>query len=112
VGLATIKKRNAIISTKRYRQRTHKYGIRVPNSVHKVFEIDRENGDTIWADSIQKEMNNVRVAFHILDDAQSIPSGYQYMVGHLVFDVKFDGFRYKSRMVAGGHMVDTPSFLT
>ena len=31
---------------------------------------------------------------------------------HLVFDVKFDGFRFKSRMVAGGHMVDTPPFLT
>jgi hypothetical protein len=57
-------------------------------------------------------MNNVRVAFHILDDTQSIPPGYQYMACHLVFEVKFDGFRYKSRMVAGGHMVDTPSFLT
>jgi hypothetical protein len=34
------------------------------------------------------------------------------MVCHLVYDVKFDGFKFKSRMVAGGHMVDTPSFLT
>jgi hypothetical protein len=67
---------------KRYRQRTHKYGIRVPKSVHEAFEIDRENGDTKWADAIQKEMNNVRVAFHVLDDTQAIPPGYQYMACH------------------------------
>jgi hypothetical protein len=31
---------------------------------------------------------------------------------NLEFDVKFDGFCLKSGMVAGGHMVDTPSFST
>jgi hypothetical protein len=55
-------------------------------------------------------MNAVRVAFHILEDGVDTPPGHQYMDCHLVFDVKFDGFR-KSRMVAGGHMVDAPSFL-
>jgi hypothetical protein len=57
-------------------------------------------------------MSNVRVAFRILDDEQVIPPGYQYMDCHLVFDVKFDGFKFKARMVAGGHMVETPPFLT
>jgi hypothetical protein len=110
----TLKKRDAIISAvnKRYWKRTHKYGIRVPKSVEEAYEIDKENGDNRWAESIQKEMNDVYVAFHILDDDQAVPPGYQYMDCHLVFDVKFDGFRFKSRMVAGGHMVDTPAFLT
>jgi hypothetical protein len=52
------------------------------------------------------------VAFLISEDGVDAPPGYQYMDCHLVFDVKFDGFRFKSRMVAGGHMVDAPSFLT
>ena len=110
----TLKKRDAIISAvnKRYWKRTHKYGIRVPKSVEEAFAIDKENGDDRWAKSIQKEMNNVKVAFHILEDGVAIPPGYQFMECHIVFDIKFDGFTFKSRMVAGGHMVDTPSFLT
>jgi hypothetical protein len=111
---STLKKRDSIISavTKRSWTPTHKYGIRLPRSVKEAFDIDRDNGDNRWAESIQKEMNNVRVAFHILEEGQKIPPGYQFMKCHLIFDVKFDGFKFKSRMVAGGHMVDTPPFLT
>jgi hypothetical protein len=36
-------------------------------------------------------------AFRIPDDEQVIPPGYQYMDCHLVFDVKFDGFKFKAR---------------
>ncbi len=109
-----LRRRDAIISAvnKRSLKPSHKYGIRVPRTVQEAFDIDRENGDSRWAESIQKEMNNVRVAFRILEEGESIPPGYQFMKCHLVFDVKFDGFRFKSRMVAGGHMVDTPPFLT
>jgi hypothetical protein len=110
----TLKKRIAIISAvnKRYWKRAHKYGIRVPKSVREAYEIDRENGDSRWTDAIQKEMSNVRIACRILDNEQVIPPGYQYMDCHIVFDVKFDGFKFKARMVAGGHMVETPPFLT
>jgi hypothetical protein len=71
----------------------------------------KENGDDCWAKSIQKEMNSAKVAFHILDNDRPIPVGYQYMDCHLVFGIKFDGLTFKLRMVAGAHMVDTPSFL-
>ncbi|KAG7369945.1 reverse transcriptase RNA-dependent DNA polymerase [Nitzschia inconspicua] len=110
----TLKKRDAIVSAvnNRYWKRTHKYGIRIPKTVKEAFEIDRENGDNRWAESIQKEMNAVRVAFRILGEDQKVPPRYQYMKCHLVFDIKFDGFRFKTRMVAGGHMVETPSFMT
>jgi hypothetical protein len=56
-------------------------------------------------------MNNVKVAFHILDDNRPIPVGCQYMDCHFEFDIKFNRFTFKSRMVTGGHMIDTPSFL-
>jgi hypothetical protein len=109
----TLKKRDTIFSAvnKRYWKRTHKFGIQV-KSVAEAYEIDKENGDDRWAQSIQKEMNTVRVAFRILEDGVDPPPGYQYMDCHLVFDVEFDRFRFKSRMVASGHMVDAPSFLT
>jgi hypothetical protein len=110
----TLKKRDAIISAvnKRYWKWTYKNGIQVPKSVAEAYEIDKENGENPWAQSIQKEMSAVRVAFHILEDGVDPPPGYQYMDCHLVCDVKFDGLRFKSRMVAGGRMVDEPSFLT
>jgi hypothetical protein len=57
-------------------------------------------------------MNNVRVAFKILDEDSEVPPGYEFMKCHFAFDIKFDGFKFKSRMVAGEHMVDTPPFLT
>jgi hypothetical protein len=61
----TLKKRDAIIYAvnKRYWKRTHKYGIRVPKSVAEAYEINKENGDDRWAQSIQKEMNAVRFPY-------------------------------------------------
>jgi hypothetical protein len=54
-----------------------------------------------------RRQKNVRVAFKILEDDSETPPGYQFMKCHLIFDVKFDGFKFKSRMVAGGHKVET-----
>ena len=30
----------------------------------------------------------------------------------MIFDIKLDGFRRKARLVAGGHMVETPPIMT
>ena len=49
----------------KYWQRTHKYGIRVPKSVEEAIDIDREEGNSLWADAIEEEMKKVRVAFHL-----------------------------------------------
>jgi hypothetical protein len=102
VGTKTLARRDAIISAVngRYWRQTHKYGIWVPKSIKEAFSIDEENGDHRWAESIQKEMNNVRVAFWILEEGEEVPPTYRFMKGHLVFDVKFDEFRFKSRKYA------------
>ena len=49
-----------------------------------------------------KDMLNVRTAFHILDDEEHLPVGYNQMTVHLIFDVKMDLTR-KARLVADGH---------
>ena len=109
-----LKKRNMIIAAvnKRYHKRTHKFGFEIPKTVERALEIDRENGNTLWRDAINKEMSNIRVAFKILDDGK-IPPGFQEMQCHMVFEIKLEGpFRRKCRLVAGGHMVDAPPVLT
>ena len=80
-----------------------KFGIEVPSTYKQAMELDRKNGNTLWADSIKKEMNVVNVAFDFLEEDEKMPPGYGEITCHLVFTVKFDLTR-KSRYVAGGHL--------
>jgi hypothetical protein len=57
---------------------------------------------------VRKEMNNVRNASKILNGEESVPPTYQEIRCHVIFDVKMEDFRRKSRFVAGGHTTDTP----
>ena len=114
--LFVLKKRNRILAKvkSKYWLRTHKFGIRIPKSVEEAKKIDEQNGDTLWWDAICKEMRNVRPAFEVFEGhVENIPKDYQFMRCHMIFDVKFrENFRRKARLVAGGHMTDTPNTLT
>ena len=111
-----LKKRNRILAKvkSKYWLRTHKFGIRIPKSVEEAKKIDEQNGDTLWWDAICKEMRNVCPAFEVFEGkVENIPKDYQFMRCHMIFDVKFgENFRRKPRLVAGGHMTDTPNTLT
>ena len=118
----TIKKRDIIISKvkSKYWRTTHKFGIRIPKDVNEAIQLDDENKNRRWYDSIQKEMSNVRIAFDAkpeisVDDARSNKAlvGYQEIRCHMIFDIKMDGkFTRKARFVAGGHTTDPPSSIT
>ena len=43
----------------RYLKRSFKFGIEVPSTVKEAYEIDKRNGNILWADAIKKEMANV-----------------------------------------------------
>ena len=111
----TLKKRNRIIAKvkSKYWLRTHKFGIRIPKSVKEAREIDAENGNTYWWDTILKEMKNVRPAFEVWEKTKDdIPPGYQQIKCHLIFDIKMgENFRRKARFVAGGHTTEVPESL-
>ena len=111
-----LKKRNQILAKvkSKYWLRTHKFGICIPKSVEEAKKIDEQNGDTLWWDAICKEMKNIRPAFEVFEGREDdIPKDYQFMECHMIFDVKFgENFRCKARLVAGGHMTDTPNTLT
>ena len=56
-------------------KKSMKFGIIVPGSVNEAINLDKENGNTLWQDSIWKEINNVQVVFKLLEDKESLPVG-------------------------------------
>jgi hypothetical protein len=108
-----LKKKTRLIkaSRKMHGRTGFKFGIQLPRSIEDALELDKENQNTLWYDAIMKELNNVRVAFDILDDNAKPPPGYKRIPIHWIFDIKMD-FTRKARLVAGGHVTETPSFLT
>ena len=112
-----LKKRERIIKAVKGRQakylkKNFKFGIEVPRTVREAYELDKKNGNTLWADAIKKEMENVRVAFQIFKDGEVVPIGYQQVRCHMIFDIKQDDFRRKARLVAGGHTTEAPATVT
>ena len=95
-----------------YPKKTHKFAAKLPKSENNVLSIDKKNGNTHWSYAIAKEIKNVRMAFQILDDDKPVPIGYTFILCHMIFDVNMEDFRYKARLVAGGHMTKTPSTTT
>ena len=110
-----LKKRETLIAkinTKRpHRKGRMKFGVIVPDSVEHALELDRMNGNTLWFDAIQKEMQNNKIAFKLLQRGAKPPPGYKKIRCHMNFEVKID-LRCKARYVAGGHLTDPPSSIT
>ena len=44
------------------------------------------------------------MAFEVLPDEKSAPIGHQFVQCHMVFDIKMEDFRQKTKLLAGGHM--------
>ena len=59
-------------------------------------------------------MKNVRPAFEVFEGSrEQLPSGYQEIKCHMIFDVKMgENFRRKARLVAGGHTTEALATLT
>ena len=109
------KKRKTIIakSNSKYWQRSYKYGIRVPKSVEEALDIDKEEGNTFWADAIEKEMKKIRPSFQLYTGDTNDLIGYQEITTHFIFDIKLgENFRRKARLVADGHKTETPRAVT
>jgi hypothetical protein len=111
----TLRKYNRIVAKIKSKHwiRTHKFGIKIPKTAAKSQQFDAENGNTLWWDTILKEMKNVRPAFEVWEKLiDEIPPGYQQIKCHLIFDVKMgENFHHKARFVAGGHTTEVPDSL-
>ena len=89
-----------------------KFGIVVPSTIVEARELDASNGNQLWEKAIKKELDKVKIAFELLDDAEGPPIGSKLINCHLIFDVKMDLTR-KARLVAGGHLnKEVPKHIT
>ena len=88
------------------------YGHEVPHNHAEAMELDRKNGNTKWGDS--DGLKNAQLKeYDVFDDrghktTTSPPDGYKKITAHFIYAVKHDG-RYKSGVVAGGHLTETPA---
>ena len=88
-----IKRRDRNISklkTRKFIQRSHKFGIQVPQTIKRALEMDKETGTTFWFDTINKEMKNNKSAFDILESFKNggkVPPGYSKITSHMIFDI-------------------------
>ena len=110
-----LKRREKIISKLKTLRRAHKnikFGIEIPTSLKQARELDKSNGNSLWENAINKELDKVRVAFKLLENNDPVPVGSKLINYHFVFDVKMDLSR-KARLVAGGHLnKDVPRHTT
>ena len=81
-----LKKKDPIISAINtiVRKVTRKHGIEILTGVEHTKELDRHNDNTMWMDTLAKEMYNVGVAFEVLDEREQAPNGWKKVTGHLV----------------------------
>jgi hypothetical protein len=68
-------------------------------SIKEALELDKMNGNTLWAVAIAKAMKDVCVA-NILLGRQCAPIGYQKIPCHITVDVKMEDFRHKAWLIA------------
>jgi hypothetical protein len=110
----TLNKRNKYIKKINHRmvKKKLKFGVTVPESIEEAYALDKENGNNLWANSIEKERKNVIIAFELLEEGEHLPVGSKLIPTHWIFDVRFCLTR-KARLVAGGHRnKDVPKHMT
>jgi hypothetical protein len=85
------------------------YGHLVPRNHEQALEIDNQNGNTRWQDAEKEELMAILGygTFNDIGKGTPVPEDYKKIRVHFVYACKHDG-RYKARLVAGGHLTDTP----
>ena len=88
------------------------FGVRIPKNHKEAEKLDRDNGNTLWADAIKKELQCLFDYKTFKDighaDVTSVPEGFTRIRCHGIYSVKHD-LRHKYRFVAGGDMTDPTS---
>ena len=88
-----------------------KYGVELPTSVSHAKRLDEMHGNTRCMDAINREMENLTVAFDILDDGSQIQVDHNKSSGYLEFDFRMTLER-KSRWFKDGHKTPKPELST
>ena len=87
----------------------YKFGYLVPRNHEQAVELDKRNGNTKWQDAEALEISQHAEYETFFDKGKDAlpPPGYKKITCHMVYNVRHDG-RHKARLVADGHLTDTP----
>ena len=66
----------------------------MPKTVADALQIDKENGDDLWAQAMNKEIRKVCVAFDIPDHGDKPPVGNVHVGVHMTFDIEMENFQF------------------
>jgi len=91
---------------KEFFARVFQYGVEVPRNRKHADQLDKANGDTMWADASDKEITALCNYDCFIFKAADFKPGpaYQRTNLRLIYAVKQD-LRRKARLVAGGHLI-------
>ena len=105
----TLRRRGRITSSvnSRVKKVSHKYGIKLTTKVKHAHKLDRINNTTFWRDTINKEIENLKVTFDILEVGAKPPPGYNKASGHLIFDARMTLER-NAQWFKDGHRTPAP----
>jgi hypothetical protein len=80
----------------------YNFGIQVSKAIKNAIDLDKKNGNQLCKEASKTELKQLTdyQTFIVLDSGEDIPTGYQKIPYHMVFDVKYD-LRHKTRLVAG-----------
>jgi hypothetical protein len=80
------------------------FGIQVPKGIKNAIDLDKKNGNQLWQEDVKAELKQLTdyQTFIVLDSGGDIPTGYQKIPYHMVFNVKYD-LRHKAKLVAVGN---------
>ena len=79
----------------------------IPSSIEHAIRLYGINGNQLLQEALDKDMQNVSVAFEILRTGAPMPAGWKKFSGNLIWDVNMD-FTRKVRWVKDGHLTPDP----
>jgi hypothetical protein len=93
------------------------YGVAVPRSVKAAMQLDKDNNNHLWEESIKKELGSLMTmkTFRIIEgqlERTKVKATHQFAPLRMIFVVKAGDLRRKARLVIGGHVVDPTGFDT
>lgn len=93
---------------------SEKFGFKIPRNTREALILDREAGNTLWADAISKEMKSLDTLdvfeYHSPTKTLDKNEGWQYAPLRMIFDIKQQDLRRKARLVVGGHVLDSSRY--
>ncbi len=97
-----------IININMWSAKKYDFSIEVSNNLKHVLVLDQMNGDSLWKDSVDKELAeiNQHKTFRVPNKDYDL-SEYKRLLYHIIFNCKFDG-RRKARLVIQGNLSDPP----